>query len=45
MIANGVIRCRLPRIRLDGELITRKLLGLASRSLWGTRSRTLGRRW
>ena len=32
-------------IRLDGELITRKLLGLASRSLWGTRSRTLGRRW
>ena len=32
-------------IRLDGELITRKLLGLASRSLWGTRARTLGRRW
>ena len=32
-------------IRLDGELITRKLLGFASRSLWGTRSRTLGRRW
>lgn len=32
-------------IRLDGELITRKLLGLASRSLWGPRSRTLGRRW
>ncbi len=35
----------LAGIRLDGELITRKLLGLASRSLWGTRSRTLGRRW
>lgn len=35
----------LAAIRLDGELITRKLLGLASRSLWGTRARTLGRRW
>ena len=35
----------LAGIRLDGELITRKLLGLASRSLWGTRARTLGRRW
>ncbi len=32
-------------IRLDGELITRKLLGLASRAIWGTRARTLGRRW
>ena len=32
-------------IRLDGEPITRKLLGLASRSVWGTRARTLGRRW
>ena len=32
-------------IRLDGELITRKLLGLASRAVWGTRARTLGRRW
>ena len=35
----------LAAIRLDGELITRKLLGLASRSLWATRARTLGRRW
>ena len=32
-------------IRLDGAPLPRKLLGLASRSLWGTRSRTLGRRW
>ena len=35
----------LAGIRLDGEIITRKLLGFASRSLWGTRARTRGRRW
>lgn len=35
----------LEGIRLDGEIITRKLLGYASRSLWGTRARTRGRRW
>ena len=35
----------LASTRLDGELITRKLLALAGRSRFGSRMRSLGRRW